>query len=389
MSPIGTLKWTGGFLLFLSCLWTFPVWSEPPSPTPQPTATTEPEVSSPLDQIAETQEGSRSPLSPLSRAELRVDIAKTTFELDPSIMNRATLLHALERVVELTCMPRLTLELQYSGGLSNPACMEQVLRVFAIDSASPVAFCARDGIDSENCLTAYRAQVIGPLGDGFTPPSISATQARPPGTRMTIGDTSAALLSEARALRGRGRGKEGFQNRLRMRALYDRLLTLNCSTTRLALREAPPQQDHSRAIRDRLLSQPLAPSVPIEQYVDALTKTSPTGPSQEPEDSTSYGPAHYRMRMLPDACMFYLREAEQAEKTMATVVCHRDGFSSPACVQAIRDERARTASDIQAIRAAEKLPTLSPRELERAVGVPNQSEVSGNGRPAAPGFSTF
>jgi hypothetical protein len=272
--------------------------------------------------------------------------------------------------------------------------MEQVLRVFAIDSASPIAFCARDGIDSENCLSAYRAQVIGPLGDGFTPPALSpqagsGPQSNPPGTRMTIADTSAALLREARALKGRGRGKEGFQNRMRMRALFDRILTLNCSSTRLALREAPPQQDQSRAVRDRLLSQPLAPSVPIEQYIDALAKTAPSNATTPPDDASRYGPAHYRMRMLPDACMFYLREAEQAEKTMATVACHREGFSSPACVQAIRDERARTASEIQAIRAAERLPTLSPQQLEQVVGVPPQTAPNGSGRPAAPGFSAF
>ncbi len=337
---------------------------------------------SPLDAALQQATKPRAS-SPLDRAVLKVEIAETTYSLDASIENRGALLMALERVVELKCMPRLLVDLQFSGGLGNEECMEYVRKVFAIDSASPIAFCARDGIDSKNCLDASRNVVVGPFGEPYR---VSDTDPRRPGTRATIADSSAVLLAQAKALRAALKGKEGLQNKLKMRALFNRLLVINCSVTRLALREAPPVQAQDQAFKDHLLSQPLPQNVPVEKYVDALVKGADKG--EAAGDQGSYGPAHYRMRQISEACMYFVKEALSAEKDMATAICHREGFPTPQCIEAVRKERSSTFAEVQQARMSEGLPTLSPQEAQQNMR-PGSRGPANPGGNVSPGFSTF
>jgi hypothetical protein len=319
-----------------------------------------------------------APTNPaLTRVNLRVDMAQAAFNAAPTIDNRAALVLALERVVELTCMPRLVQTLQHLGigdsgpgvaqgarGDVNPHCRETLLRVFKLDSSSPIAFCARDGIDSKNCSDAYQLQSIAPFGASFRPPE--EPEPFRPGTRLTVRDATARIFKEIKSLRERQKSAPSLQQRIALRQLFDRLLVQNCGVTRLALREVPNVAVDDAASRDRLLSRPMDPNVPVEKYIEALVQRSRERSSDgSTEDKEKYGPAHYRLRSISDACMFFVREALSTEPEMGTAICHRDGFSSPSCITTLRKERASTLEEIQRERAAKGLPTVPPDQATR------------------------
>jgi hypothetical protein len=323
------------------------------------------------------------PAKPMEMTALRLSMAESAFALDPSLENRANLILARERLVEDTCMPRLTQTLQHLGMNSLPepqrtACRKELFGVFALDGATPVGFCARDGIDSPNCLAAYKNQVSGSYGGGYQAPS--APEPLRPGQKPNAQDTVALLYQEARQRMSVLQDHESIDARLAIRNIFARLLTLNCAVVRLSLQELPPQDSLAVANRDSVLGQPLDPNVPIERYVDVLVqgaraKATPTGPApKETEEAPKEGPPFFRNRLTSDACQFYAQEGLRFEPGLASAVCHREGFSSPACISALRKEKADTLAAIQKERQSKGLPPI----------VPNASRSS-----KAPGFSTF
>src|SRR5690606_4225125 len=61
-------------------------------------------------------------------------------------------------VIALACMPHVMQSLQYAGSPKDPVCLETIDRVLKIDVENPIAICARDGIDSKSCESAFAAQ---------------------------------------------------------------------------------------------------------------------------------------------------------------------------------------------------------------------------------------
>ena len=316
---------------------------------------------------------------------LRLSMAESVFALDPSLENRANLILAIERVVEESCMPRLTQTLQHLGMNSLPApqkesCRKQLFALFALDGASPTGFCARDGIDSANCAAAYKNQVSGSYGGGYVAPT--TPEALRPGMKATAQDQAALLYQELRQRKAALLDHESIEGRIAIRTLYARLLTINCAVVRLALQELPPQEAMAASNRDSMLGRPLDPNVPIEQYVDVLVqgaraKATPTGgPSAGNPDGAAptEGPPFFRNRLTSDACQFYVREGLQFEPGFAAPICHSEGFSSPQCITALRKEQIETQAAIQKSRQVKGLPPLPP---------------PGARPPKAPGFSTF
>ena len=342
-----------------------------------------PSPNGPSSSEASSTPSSPRPSKPMEMTALRLSMAESAFALDPSLENRANLILARERLVEDTCMPRLTQTLQHLGMNSLPepqraACRKELFGVFALDGASPVGFCARDGIDSPNCLAAYKNQVSGSYGGGYQAPS--SPEPLRPGQKPTAQDTVALLYQEVRQRISVLQDHESIDARLAIRNIFARLLTLNCAVVRLSLQELPPQDSLAVANRDSVLGQPLDPNVPIERYVDVLVqgaraKATPTGSaSKETEETPKEGPPFFRNRLTSDACQFYAQEGLRFEPGLASALCHREGFSSPACISALRKEKADTLATIQKERQSKGLPPI----------VPNTSRSS-----KAPGFSTF
>jgi hypothetical protein len=336
-----------------------------------------------------SSEGSASSLSasrpskPMEMSALRLSMAESAFALDPSLENRANLILARERLVEDSCMPKLTQSLQHPGMNALPppmreACRKELFAVFALDGATPVGFCARDGIDSPNCAAAYKNQNSGSYGGGYQAPA--APEPLRPGQKPNAQDTVALLYQEARQRIGVLQDHESIEARLAIRNVFARLLTLNCAVVRLSLQELPAQNSAALANRDSLLGQPLDPNVPIERYVDVLVqgarvKATPTGgPVEAASETPQEGPPFFRSRLTSDACQFYIQEGLRFEPGLASALCHREGFSSPTCIAALRKERTETMAAIQKERQAKGLPPIAPRTSQSS---------------KAPGFSTF
>ncbi|HMO01805.1 MAG TPA: hypothetical protein PKD37_02245 [Oligoflexia bacterium] len=102
--------------------------------------------------------------------------AEDSFRVKPTIDNRAYLLMAYEKVVAKLCMPQLLNSLRHAGSPSDPLCLDYIQRVLKLHPGNSVAICARDGIDSKNCLRASEldryevfAVIDSPQSDSFNP----------------------------------------------------------------------------------------------------------------------------------------------------------------------------------------------------------------------------
>ena len=113
--------------------------------------------------LAFSQEPNASPAQPLSSSEViswEQQMAQSAFELNPSIENRAELVHVLERLTQVSCMYELPKLLVYVGGSEEIECLKAVRSLLDLQQNNPVAICARDGIDAGTCQQAYKEQVV-------------------------------------------------------------------------------------------------------------------------------------------------------------------------------------------------------------------------------------
>lgn len=330
--------------------------------------------------------------SPAELIELESELARANFEQQPTDENRALLLQSYEKLLQSKCMPQLMQTLVHDGYPSDSKpCFDLLSRTFKLDSSNPIAFCARDGIDSKNCTIAYKRQRVSPFGPPFEPQKlVSGLEAGQP---VTTVDTLARFALTIKDQQGRAGAKATEPQKIYIRSLYDRALVISCAVQRLELKRdtsTPPaggssdkygasSNDIKRAIalleaKPTPTNPPRAARTPAREAFEA--KKNPT--SETEKGDSGYGPIFFRNRLLPTTCMYFITEGLHFEPDLATAICHRDGFYSPSCIQSMRAARAKALE-------YQRQAQMSAAQQSRSAGTrPAESP-----RSKAPGFSTF
>ena len=317
---------------------------------PDPTAQTSPSAKPALTKFQQRV---------LSMVELDLQMTKA---LPVTQANRDRQLPIYEKLVELTCMPKLPSTLQYSGNPQDEQCLKYLDALKELQSDNLVVVCAVHGVDSDLCKSAYEEQYVATFNHEEN--------------SIEVVDLSAKLsaLESEKPLSELDDDLEKAQKRFEetkdaahlkvIRELLDRALSLACSNTRIIVQHVQPDPD-LKAVR---ISVRPAPSP------DALTqlvhefgsdqkkpevKASPTpsrSPAAEDEHGAPFQVNHetapklprvpvWRLRFLSSECMNFVKRALHFDPHHALGVCYQQGFSSPDCVAAQRIQRERAVQE--------------------------------------------
>lgn len=94
---------------------------------------------------------------------IEYDMAESQYLINRSVENKNKKILLLEKLVHFHCMRSLRFTLTYDGPPENELCDEYRQTLEKIQSDNLVAICAREGIDSEACATAFDHQYILPF----------------------------------------------------------------------------------------------------------------------------------------------------------------------------------------------------------------------------------
>lgn len=318
-----------------------------PTPTaaPTPTPLVTPPTPTPYDEAA---------LPPLPKATERLrweaSLAENSHQVAKSEITRLALLVAYERALGPVCMPELHRTLTYAGAPTDPRCLELLDKTLQIDPHNPLVSCARDGIDAPSCRAGFGSQKI----EFFSPSSISGA----PSTALGLGEQLDAKLSDT-TIEPKLREIEATittteyklfarqtippEQREVLRKNYEEALGLACRITRLAVADAPSSQaglttspPPVRTTPPPLVLFPQVGQTPRAQSPMAALLDELGGP---PTPAAPLALGKIRKRLISTRCRSFVDRAIRFDPLMALPVCYRDGFYTPACIDARRAEQ--------------------------------------------------
>jgi hypothetical protein len=317
-------------------------------------------------------------------------LAENSHKIGKSEATRLALLVAYERVIGPICMPELHRALAYGGSPTDPRCLEYLDKTSRLDINNPLVVCAREGIDAKLCRLTFEAQKVEPYFPGYSGTDSSNAGAAGEQLDAKLGESTIEpklmeIDNEIKAIEYRLFARQAItpEQRTILRNRYEQALALACRVTRLAFAEEPTAGAGS-GVPGRDESGPSAPTPP-PLFPQLTQGDKPKGPMAElleklgdsPTVENPIAPEKIRKRLISDRCRDFIDRALRYEPVMALPVCYREGFYTPACIDARRAEK----------RAPR--PTVPP---PGASAVPGQNPPTGSGggtQRGVPEFSTF
>ncbi len=337
-----------------------------PAASPKVIPTSPPTATSIATALASPTAGpSPTPLPPLSKAveNLRweASLAENSYGIDKSEGATLALIVAYERVLGPLCMPELHRTLSYKGPPTDPRCLEYIEKIVAIDPANPLVLCARDGIDARSCRSAFAAQQIEAFIPGRTTTAMSTTAPKPTDSLneqlavSTVESKIQPILSRIKSIEYQIRPNTPLseENRETLVKSYREGLNLTCRISRLERRGAGSTQPTlgrnptHPTVSATPTQPPLFPGLDagkkrksaFDEVLEQFGGASPTPPAALANDP------RIRIRKITDTCRDFINRALKFDRTMSLPICYREGFYSPACIDARRKEQNNSSSE--------------------------------------------
>jgi hypothetical protein len=202
--------------------------------------------------------------SALGVAELKLQMAESTYKLRPSLKTLSEYVVSLEEITNTTCLKTLPRTLVYNGQPTDPNCIALMEKLFKLYPEDPVATCVRDGIEAKSCITAYGNQETiaydGSLSESELPdPALKVGLSKAEVDRL---DFLSQTLTEL-DVRYRAAATPQEKHKLIMDAAdaYAQALAISCRVTAMSLVKKEGALDPSSdyeiiEMRKRLLSLP-------------------------------------------------------------------------------------------------------------------------------------
>jgi hypothetical protein len=286
-------------------------------------------------------------------AELEVQMAEGSYQSNPSSLNLEGLIMSYEKLITARCMPNLLRTLEYAGNPQDSLCLKTISQALKLDARNPVAICARDGIGAAGCKEGFSRQQVRRMV--FT----NRTDRPAPGeleVRLSTTGTQKEITAKAEELRSTFdgyRAKPSDENKRKIEQLFSRLMFLNCKVWHLGLvpGEEPAPTPTSRAdpamatlqatvsalkTKEIPAQEPERRQSPLIEEDIYAKKSKAANPGQVPvPDNTVFR----RFRLLAPDCAAYIVETLKFNPDFYQAICQRDGFVSPACIDALRKAR--------------------------------------------------
>jgi hypothetical protein len=330
---------------------TQPVCAEP-TPTPSP----------------HTQPSKLGLPQALGISELKLQMAESTYQLRPSIKTLSDIISSLEEVINATCLAQLLRTLSFPGKPSDPTCAGYMERLLELHPENPVGLCLRDGFDAPSCTEAYKKQSVAVYDpsqhDGvLSDPSLRIGLTRQEDEKLHQLSEELARLNQQYQATQDGPEKQRLIDQAT--EIYDQALATACRITGVTLIQTsetfdPSSDPEVREIRDKLL--PLPQSVREDHQERMLTQAEEKlrgmkagsadwkrqqgviqtikRPDLEPVPSAS---SLQRTRLVLATCAQFIQEAAAATQGFPAPTCHKDGWYTPQCIQALKSWRALKA----------------------------------------------
>lgn len=322
-----------------------------------------------------------SPLgSPLELAQWESDIAANSYAIRKSDKNLSSLVSAYEKVITHACMPNALQTLQHAGSPKDPVCLETIDRLLKVDAENPMAICARDGIDSKSCESAFAAQEL----EVYAPNTKLWPESEGAGADLELQIESSRSMGREEAIRleaelGRAErlSKVSESERARyqpeIERLTQRLLWSACRYPKLKVLD--PQNDPAKL-------QELERTAEYKKGVEGMSEEerqilfgsfpldgSPGEPGQPSRAATpgpmaevinALRPEKYRttetvararedgvrrIRLVSTECNKAIERATKTLPNSPAIPCARKGGFAPECIRALRAERIRKARE--------------------------------------------
>ncbi len=320
----------------------------------------------------------KTPLaSPLELLQWEASLAENGYNNQKSDKRLTNLIGVYERIIALACMPQLQKTLYYKGSPTDPTCLKYLDETFKIDPENPMALCARDGIDSKSCETAYDVQDVG----SYSKDSDLFPGEDSPETQLELnldssreeGENASTVESELYRLENAPLNdpSERQARQSQILQIYNKLIRQSCGRAKLKLvilrgesgEPLPPEMIEllkDKSLREQVGSSPPAqrlsslqqiaaaqaansalapqdPNSPMDQVVKVLNATKDPGTGRiirVRQDGV------LRWRLLTQTCQNSIKRARDRGQSASEIACAELGEFAPACIRGRRTERA-------------------------------------------------
>lgn len=282
-------------------------------------------------------DGAHVPRRNLGVLELEQHLAKSKFEKQKGLEERATLVRVYERMAIALCFPSIAALVAQHSGEPDPRCNEILTELGSLHKNNTIITCFQQGLDSLECARAFEVQTVRPYRYGeYERLKLTLQQTSPldsPAVSARFETLKAKMQRDIEAF-----NKEGsITNLKRMDASLFAVLSILCSDDGLELSVNAPEVSPTpgKSLTGSELS--------LSEAIDALEakgkgKKPTAAPTVLSDDN-----AYFRTRLLSSACYDTISDALDIDVRIPSATCFRDGFLAPSCLSALR--RLKTLQD--------------------------------------------
>ena len=339
----------------------------------------------------QSQSRTDSPVSPLDVDDLKIAMAESSLQVNPSLRTTSELVSALESSISRTCFGDTLRTLKYEGSPTDPNCLAKMDRLLQLHPESPVGLCLRDGFQADSCGSAYQNQTFAPYeggsgSDSLQDPALKVGLSKRERDKLSsLSATLDDINKRYQAARTDSEKQSSIDDATR---LYDQLLGIACRIVAISIEDqsgssSAPKAESGELVEIRRKIMKLPPGLRAEHQERMLQKAEEElGQAkdnkekrefilqkiqviQNPEIKTVISTeGKLRVRVVLPECFELAQKAEKIIPNLPSPICHRVGWYSPQCVTAIKSWHAyRKQLEAQVRKTDPKYATPTPKPL--------------------------
>jgi hypothetical protein len=318
---------------------------------------------------------------------IQLEFEDTQYKKTKSDRSFKKIISLREKLIQLTCMPKLRTSLSHSPEENSAACQEQIDWMKSVIPLNPAALCAEHGTTSPSCGSAFDTQYIG---------SMDSRQLKDFGLEaLDLELRLADLRKQDSKLESKHRSKVyNIAEKLRKKATPElraefethakAFIQESCSNSAVVYLDEQPG-DHLKAVQitqstaekddtkqlikefEDTLSERKKLKEEALQQVETFKKKREEAEELEPATfDTTAKPTPtpverkiFRMRYISRDCESAIKMVNQTTHSLPHAICAREGFMAPRCLAAVAAYRKRETAKQAAKRSIRGEPAPS------------------------------
>ncbi len=338
-----------------------------------------------------TQHAAGKPSASLDVDDLKIAMAESSLQVNPSLRTTSDLASALEATITKNCFGDTLRTLTYAGSPTDPQCLARMERLLQLYPESPVGLCLRDGFQADACINGYQNQTFASYSASsgaasFQDPALKVGLSK--GEQNKLSALSATLDDVNTRYQSSKTDSEKQSSINDATRLYDQLLGIACRVVAINLEQpagssGEPEVENSEIAEIRRKIMKIPAGLRAEHQERMLQKAEEElGQArndqekrefilqkirviQDPEVKTVISTeGKIRVRVVLPECFDLVRKAEKIIPNLPSPICHRIGWFSPQCVAAIKSWHIyRKQLEAQVRKTDPKYATPTPKPL--------------------------